>query len=349
VRSGGIPECNTRNVLLYLIPIPGNNRLLTIMHILIVDSSQIPVSTYGGTQRMVYWLGKELVRQGHKVTFLVEKGSECPFADVSVLNEEEPLNDQIPSDVNIVHAHFPVREALDAPFMVTIHGNGNPGNPFDINTVFVSRDHAIRHGSEQFVYNGLDFEDYGTPDLSNSREFLLFIGKPGIRYKNLKDAKKIVRRAGEKLAVMGGKRLSFNPHILYQGKVGGEEKNRLLQRSKGLIFPVRWHEPFGLAAIESLYFGSPVIGTPYGALPELITDGMGFLSNSRSELVEAVQNLSDYDRRTCHEYVRAHFSIRRTARDYLDLYERVINGQDLNPRRPVRLASKRSGLLPMAR
>ncbi|MEF9931013.1 MAG: glycosyltransferase, partial [Bacteroidales bacterium] len=53
--------------------------------------------------------------------------------------------------------------------------------------------------------------------------------------------------------------------------IGGEQKLNILKESKGLIFPVIWNEPFGLAITESLYCGAPVFGTPYGSLPELIT------------------------------------------------------------------------------
>ena len=71
--------------------------------------------------------------------------------------------------------------------------------------------------------------------------------------------------------------------------VGGTQKTGLLNASRGLIFPVRWHEPFGLAVIESLYFGCPVFSTPYGALPELVPVHCGVLSDQASVLAEAVR------------------------------------------------------------
>src|SRR5207244_1286852 len=38
----------------------------------------------------------------------------------------------------------------------TAHGNWKPGLPLPPHTIFLSRDHARRHGSDAFVYNGLD-------------------------------------------------------------------------------------------------------------------------------------------------------------------------------------------------
>ena len=48
-------------------------------------------------------------------------------------------------------------------------------------------------------------------------------------------------------------------NILHQVKLTSSEKGEILNSSKGLVFPVLWHEPFGLAIIESLYYGCPVL------------------------------------------------------------------------------------------
>ena len=41
-----------------------------------------------------------------------------------------------------------------------------------------------------------------------------------------------------------------------------------------------------------------------------------------------------FDRRVCHEYVRDTFNARVMAEAYVKLYERVVNGERLNPARP---------------
>ena len=115
--------------------------------------------------------------------------------------------------------------------------------------------------------------------------------------------------------------------------VGGAEKFTALNQSKGLIFPVRWYEPFGLAIIESLYFGCPVFATPYGSLPELIGPDVGYLSNSRSDLARAVKTMQ-FDARRCHDYVRDTYNSAVMAEAYVKIYERVLNGEKLNPHRP---------------
>jgi len=47
-------------------------------HILIVYNGKIPTPKYGGTSRDIWYLGKELIKMGHRITFLVGQGSVLP-------------------------------------------------------------------------------------------------------------------------------------------------------------------------------------------------------------------------------------------------------------------------------
>ncbi len=300
----------------------------------------IPVTHYGGTQRDIWIQGKELVKMGHKVSYLVKKGSTCSFAQIIPYDPAKTIEEQIPEDVDIVHFHSPLNNPIkNKPYMVTVHGNGKPGEVFDKNTVFVSKNHAKRHNSEQFVYNGLDFEDLNPVDLNYPREHLLFLAKTSRSVKNLKGSISISKKAKRKLAVVGGKRFSFSKYVKYYGLIGGSQKRAVIQQSDALLFPVLWDEPLGLAILESLYFGCPVFGTPYGSLPELITPEFGFLSNKKSELVDALKNIDQYDRKKCHEYICDVFSGRKMTENYLKLYERILNGETLNKENPKTLIS----------
>jgi glycosyltransferase involved in cell wall biosynthesis len=312
------------------------------LHILIVYNGKIPTPKYGGTSRDIWYLGKELIAMGHRITYLVGEGSFCGFARIIPFNPEATLASQIPEDVDLVHSHIQVREPLPKPYMITIHGNMTFSGDLDINTTFISRDHAARFGSEVFVYNGLGLEEYGKPQLDMTRRYLHFLGKAAWRVKNLKGCIQIAKAADQPLRVLGGYRVNLkmglrittDPRIRFEGMVGGEKKNRLINASKALLFPVRWNEPMGLAVVESLYFGCPVFGTPYGALPELVPPEFGFLSNKKSELVDALKHVDEYDRKKCHEYVCDNFSSLQMTRNFLPLYEKVLNGESLNARPP---------------
>ncbi len=77
---------------------------MKLLHILIICNSTLPVSKYGGTQRVVWALGKELAGMGHRITFLAGEGSVSDFADVKVLDVNQPLAGQIPQNVDLVHS-----------------------------------------------------------------------------------------------------------------------------------------------------------------------------------------------------------------------------------------------------
>ena len=316
------------------------------MNILIVHQGHIPVTLYGGTERVIWHLAKALKKLGHNPTFLVPPGSSCDFAPVLPLDESKEIASQIPSDIDVVHFHYTATgmEKIEKPYVLTIHGNPQAGVELDQNSIFVSGNHASRYGSNSFVHNGMDWDDQPQPDLQQARNSFHFLGKAAWRVKNVKGAIEVIRRTKqERLDVLGGVRFNvkmglrftFSQRISFFGMVGGVEKYKLINQSKGLIFPVRWHEPFGLAITESLYYGCPVFGTPYGSLPELVSSDVGFLSNKADELAAAVEHSEDFSKTRCQEYARENFNAEVMARAYLDKYQQVLKGNSLNEKRPT--------------
>ncbi|MBC7722504.1 MAG: glycosyltransferase [Pedobacter sp.] len=312
------------------------------MHVLIVNNTVIPALKYGGTERVIWWLGKELVKRGNKVTFMVAKGSSCSFANVLELNTDKPFNQQVPNDIDVIHLNHGVNEIPIKPYIITLHGNINHQVELDKNTVFVSANHAARFGSNIFVHNGIDAEDYGKPIFNNKRNYIHFLGDAAWRIKNVRGAIKVALKARLPLHIIGGVRFNFNqgirltlsPKVVFHGMKGGAEKNAILGQSKAMLFPVLWHEPFGIAIVESLYFGCPVFGTPYGSLPEIVIPEVGFLSAKSDELVAALKLVDSYDRQACHDYVMGSFTSIQMTDKYLKFYEAVLNGNSLNLHQP---------------
>lgn len=317
------------------------------MNILIVHRAPIPVFAYGGTERVIWDLGRCLAGQGHRVRYLVPAGSHCDFAEVLALPDGGDWRARVPADTDVVHLQFQPEHGedggIDRPCLATEHGNPSQGAVLVRNTVFVSGDHAARHGALAFVHNGLDWSAYGPAELDGPRGAgFHFLGKAAWRVKNVQGAIDVTGDAGVRLDVLGGHRLNlkrglrftWSPRVRFHGMVGGAEKFRRLQASRGLVLPVLWHEPFGLAVIESLYFGCPVFATPYGALPELVPAEVGVLSDSRAALAAAVQGAARFDRRACHARAVAQFSAEAMTRGYLRMYERVCDGERLNAEAP---------------
>ncbi|WP_299439870.1 glycosyltransferase [uncultured Aquimarina sp.] len=315
------------------------------MKILIVDNSGIiPAVNYGGIERVIWGLGKELNKLGHEVVYLVRPGSQCNFAEVLTLNPDQDLNSQIPDDIDIAHfSHTPLYE-VNKPVIITMHTNPPKEEVLNKNTVFISKNHAKRYGSSTYVYNGLDWDDYPDPVLDKERKYLHFLGKAAWKIKNVFGAAKIALESGNKLHILGGEKWNFrnfkrgfkyifNPKIIFRGMVNNNVKMDIIQYSKGLVFPVKWHEPFGLAITESMYAGCAVFGTKNGSLPELITSEVGFTSDSSEEISKAIKEF-DYNPKRCHEYAVKYFNSKVMTESYVKLYKKVLNGETLNPEVP---------------
>ena len=81
-------------------------------------------------------------------------------ADFARLGEE--VDAVLAAGADVVHfqsnpfSSVEASEAFVHPYLMTEHGNSELGTWHPRNTVFISRDHALRHASEQFVYNGLN-------------------------------------------------------------------------------------------------------------------------------------------------------------------------------------------------
>jgi glycosyltransferase involved in cell wall biosynthesis len=307
------------------------------MHITLYKQGKIPIppKLYGGTERVIYWLGKALIELGHQVTLIANAQSHIPGAELRVISSDEKgpraWMKLIPDSTDIVHFHEMPAADINQPYLVTIQGNGRPGESFPMNTVFVSQKHAANHGSRHFVHNGIDPGDYL---LSEKREdYAIFLAKARWKVKNFSGAVAVARRAGIELRVLGSRNWPFDLQkllppirgIRYLGMTGGEEKCDLLARARCLIFPVRWEEPFGLSLTEALVSGAYVVGTPYGSLPEIVTPEVGVLSARADELVEAVKNPQRFNPATCHDRVlRGGFTHLDMARKYLGCYEQVL-------------------------
>lgn len=120
------------------------------------------------------------------------------------------------------------------------------------------------------------------------------------------------------------KPLLDHPLIEFIGEIGYLEKNIFLGNAAGLLFPINWHEPFGLVMIEAMACGTPVIAYPLGSVPEVVEEGVtGFMVPGLESAVKAVKNLEEIDRRKCRKHFEQYFTAERMADDYLNIYQRL--------------------------
>jgi glycosyltransferase involved in cell wall biosynthesis len=117
-------------------------------------------------------------------------------------------------------------------------------------------------------------------------------------YKRIDLAVRAFSRSGRPLTVIGDgpyrarlERLA-GPSVTFAGHVSDAARAELLQSARGLVFP--GEEDFGIAAVEALACGTPVVAFARGGLTEIVTDGRTgvlFHEQSVAALNAAVERL----------------------------------------------------------
>lgn len=111
------------------------------------------------------------------------------------------------------------------------------------------------------------------------------------------------------------------PDVEYLGEIDEHAKTELLGGALALLFPIDWPEPFGLAMIEAMACGTPVIAFDHGSVPEVVDPGItGYIVTSIEEAVACVERARGLDRRQCRRQFERRFSAARMARDYCSIY-----------------------------
>jgi len=324
--------------------------------ILLFHPARLPPKDYGGVERVVLWLSEGLRDFGHQVTIAALEGSSLPrgvdFLPISPADRSAgSLALKTPAGTEIVHFQAPpeadyFRKGVP-PAVTTIHGNGKPGEVFPAQTVFLCRDHAVRHGRETFVYNGINPDEFalcGSLGTSKQKNRPLFLSKTTLRTKNLRGAMRIAREAGMRLTIAGGNRplglrtRAFFSRFPWLGPVAGAEKARSLAEASALLFPVIWDEPFGLVMVEAMLSGTPVVGSSRGSIPEVIGVSGGIVvdlpkngedAEGFARWRDALHSAQKTDPEALRNQAIDRFSHHRMAESYLEVYKRVIRGETL--------------------
>lgn len=324
----------------------------------------VPPRGYGPWEQVASTLTEGLVARGHEVTLFASADSRTSahlHAESPAGYEEDPgvdakvyegLHDaavfERAGEFDIISNQFDFlpltySRLVRTPVVTTIHGFSSERivpvyAAYDDIAHYVAISDANRHPALTYdatIYHGIDLIEFtlGTGDGG----YLLFLGRihPD---KGTHLAIEVARRAGRRLVIAGvihddayfrdlvepevdGDRVRF------VGAVGPVERDRLLGGAAALLHLISFSEPFGLAVVEALAAGTPVIATGLGSLPELITDGRtGFLVQGVDEAVDAVGRLAAVDRRACRREAEVRFSAERMVADYERLFQQIVDG-----------------------
>lgn len=258
------------------------------------------------------------------------------------------------ADCTVVHDHTLAGVLLAslgltaAPVLTTAHG------PFDadladlyrrvghqVGVIAISADQASRAPAglplASVIHHGLDLDRYPPRLHGPSDGYLLCLSRMHPD-KGIDAAIKIARRAGRQLIIAAKMREPaeqayftntiqplLDHSVTYVGEVDHPTKVQLLQGADALLNPIAWPEPFGLTMIEALACGTPVIATPNGAAPEIVTPTInGYLAATPDQFVTAIERLTDIDRRRCRRDATTRFSMQAMAAEHETLYRHTI-------------------------
>ena len=252
---------------------------------------------------------------------------------------------------DIIHSHidylyFPIMRRSDNTYLTTLHGRLDIPELEPLFREFKELPLVSISNSQRkpFPYsNWMGTVYYGLPlDLYHFNrkggDYLVFVGRISPE-KRVDRAIEIAKKAGIQIRIAAKvdkvdndyfeskiKKLLDHPLVDFIGEVGEKEKEELLGNALGFIYPIDWPEPFGLAMIEAMACGTPVIAYNCGSVPEVIDEGVtGFGVNSLRESVAAVSRLASLDRKKVREVFEKKFSVQRMTDDYLMIYESMIN------------------------
>jgi glycosyltransferase involved in cell wall biosynthesis len=253
---------------------------------------------------------------------------------------------------DVVHNHLHVHglvfsRLIPCPMVTTLHGSAwvralHPIFDRYRDRPYVSISNAERQLKPDLnyvatVYNGIRLEEF--PLCLEKEDYLLFAGRFSPE-KGVDRAIQIARRSGMPLHIAGLVESQYqgyfdehvkpyldDKNISYLGLLSQNDLAHEYQHARALLFPISWCEPCGMVLIESLASGTPVIGSRYGAVPEVLCDGQtGFVVDGVEEAVAAVGRLSQIDARACRVSAETRFSAAVMAAGYEVAYRRAIDG-----------------------
>jgi glycosyltransferase involved in cell wall biosynthesis len=246
---------------------------------------------------------------------------------------------------DIVHSHidywsFPFARLTGVPTVSTMHGRLDIPDLHPVYRRFPEAALVSISDSQRAPLAHMNWVDtvyHGMPrDLlrfnERSGKYLAFIGRISPE-KGIDVAIEVALRSGVPLKIAAKvdavdrvyfdeviKPLIKPPMIEYIGEIDDTQKSEFLGGALALLFTIDWPEPFGLAMIEALACGTPVIARPCGAVPEVIRPNVtGFIAREIDELVAAVGKIESIPRERC----RLEFEERFTSEVMIEKYERV--------------------------
>jgi len=328
-------------------------------------SWRTPPHHYGPWESVVSVLTEELVHMGLDVTLFATGDSQTSGNLVAVCprpySEDHAVDPKVAeclhisevferaAEFDLIHNNFdflPLSYSglVKTPVLTTIHGFSSP-KIMPVYKKYNARSHYIAISESDkspqldyiaTVHHGIDVTQF--PFSGTAGEYLLFFGRihPD---KGVHEAIQVAQRVGMKLVIAGIIQdqdyfaTMVEPYIdaanvEYLGPVGPDRRAEVLGQAIALLHLISFDEPFGLSLVESMACGTPVIAFRRGSMPEIIRHGeTGYIVDDIEGAINALAAIKSIDRTQCRADVEQRFTSTRMARDYVRVYEKILNGE----------------------
>jgi glycosyltransferase involved in cell wall biosynthesis len=184
------------------------------------------------------------------------------------------------------------------------------------------------------IHNGIDPGRY--PFNALPGDYLLSSSRL-VPEKGVDVAIRVAKRTGLPLKITGEPASDTNSYwmekikpeiggkISYEGMVSTQSMFSIYKNAAAFLFPIKWEEPFGLAMIEAMACGTPVIAFNRGSVREIVQDGRtGFIVDDINGMVRAVKKIESIDRKACRRHVEENFSLQKMVDKYELVYEKIL-------------------------
>ena len=328
-------------------------------------SWRTPPLHYGPWESVVSLLTEELVHMGLDVTLFATGDSQTSGKLVAACprpySEDSSVDPKVAeclhiseiferaADFDIIHNNFdflPLSYSglVKTPVVTTIHGFSSPSilpvyKKYNAGSHYVAISESDKSPELDYIatiHHGIDVAQF--PFSGAESDYLLFFGRihPD---KGVYEAIQVAQHVGMKLVIAGIIQdqdyftSQVEPYIDgttvdYLGSVGPDQRADVLGQALALLHLISFDEPFGLSLIESMACGTPVIAFDRGSMPEIIRDGeTGFIVRDIEGAINAVAAVETIDRSICRADVESRFTSTRMARDYVRVYEKILNGE----------------------
>jgi glycosyltransferase involved in cell wall biosynthesis len=328
-------------------------------------SWRTPPLHYGPWESVVSLLTEELVQMGMDVTLFATGDSRSSGKLVAVCphpySEDDSVDPKVAEclhiseiferadEFDVIHNNFdflPLTYSglVETPVVTTIHGFSSP-KIMPVYRKYNARSHyvAISESDKSpeldyiaTIHHGIDVAQF--PFSGAKGEYLLFFGRIH-PHKGVYEAIQVAKHAGIKLVIAGIIQdqeyfaTKVEPHINgttveYIGSVGPDQRADVLGGALALLHLISFDEPFGLSLVESMACGTPVIAFNRGSMPEIIRHGdTGYIVEDTEGAISAVATVGSINRSACRTDVEKRFTSTRMARDYVRVYQKILNGE----------------------